>query len=404
MRVVIAPDSFKGTLSADQAARQIALGVHDVDPGAECVEVPMSDGGEGFVDAVADVDQASRLTAHVHNQAGEPVDASFAVLDGTAYVDVASAVGLGLVVPELRDIMSASSRGVGELILAALDAGVDSLVVGLGGSGTNDGGAGMLAALGVAFTDLQGHPVDPTPERLGDVAGVDLTGLDKRLASTPVTIASDVTNPLLGEHGASAVFGPQKGATPDQVRLLDSRLAHLADAADRAGARRARELSGAGAAGGLGYGFLAFLQAGQQPGVQVVAEAVGLADHLVGADLAITGEGSVDAQTLSGKTPMGVAAVAADASVPVVLIAGQVADDADVVLQHGVAALVPSPRQTRPLGQVLARAAGDLRAAAATVTRIFLAGRTSAGVGEHSGTQSVGVSTGRDEAVLEKER
>ncbi len=375
MRILIAPDSFKGTLSAAEAAHQIALGVHDCDPEADCLEVPMSDGGEGFVDAVARAHDATRLTAHVHNQAGDRVEAPFTVLDGTAYIDVASAVGLGLVPPETRDILRASSRGVGELILAALDAGAVAVIVGLGGSGTNDGGAGMLAALGVRFADARGAALDPVPANLPQVSALDASGLDPRLSSTAVTIASDVTNPLLGERGASAVFGPQKGATPDQVHRLDRALAHLADLAERSGARPARDLPGAGAAGGLGFAFLAFLGASQRAGVEVVAEAVGLTDLVRDADLVITGEGSVDAQTLNGKTPMGVAAVAAAASVPVVLLAGQVSPDADILLRHGVTALVATPRQILPLDQVLARAGEDVRTAAATVTRIFLAGR-----------------------------
>ncbi len=378
MLVVCAPDSFKGSLSAVEAARAMADGVRDADPRAVCREVPMADGGEGFVDVIVAALGARRLTVAIRDHAGAPANADVALADGTAYLDVASAVGLTLVADEGRDIMTAASQGVGRLVLAALDAGARRLVIGLGGSGTNDAGAGMLDTLGVRLLDDEGARVAPSPAGLASVATVDATGLDPRLAAVEVVLASDVTNPLAGPDGASRVFGPQKGAGPVQVELLDRALDRFARICARAtGADHAGD-PGAGAAGGLGYAFLEFLGARMRPGVDVVADALGLREQIRGADLVLTGEGSVDAQTLGGKTPMGVARIARDEGVPVVVVAGAVKDDADVLLDHGVTALVPTPRTAAPLAELIARSGRDLRAASATVARIFQAGRDAA--------------------------
>jgi glycerate kinase len=371
MLVVCAPDSFKGSLSAVEAARAMADGVRDADPQAACREVPMADGGEGFVDVIVAALDARRLTVAVHDHSGSPASADLALAGDTAYLDIASAAGLTLVAPADRDIMTATSRGVGELVLAALDAGARRLVVGLGGSGTNDAGAGMLDALGVHFLDEGGALVSPSPAALASIVAVDASRIDPRLSDVEVVLASDVTNPLVGPDGASHVFGPQKGASSEQVRTLDRALAHLARCCERAtGADHAAE-PGAGAAGGLGYAFLQFLTARMRPGVEVVADALRLREQIRGADLVLTGEGSVDAQTLGGKTPIGVARIAHDEGVPVVIIAGNVGDDADVLLDHGVTAIVPTPRGAAPLEELIARSGRDLRSATASVIRIF---------------------------------
>jgi len=377
MRVVCAPDSFKGSLSAVDAARAMAAGVREADPTATCVEVPMSDGGEGFVDAIAAALDASRHEVVVSNQAGDPVRAGFALEHGEAFIDVASAIGLDLVPTSDRRVGTATSHGVGQLLRAALDAGAHRLVIGLGGSGTNDAGAGMLEALGAVFIDEDGRRVPAVPDRFLDIASLDLSGMDARLERADVVIASDVTNPLVGPAGASHVFGPQKGATAAQVDHLDRALGHLAACARRTTGGDHSEDPGAGAAGGLGYAFLEFLHARVRPGVQVVADAVDLAGKIRGASLVLTGEGGVDAQTLGGKTPLGVARIAADQDVPVILIAGTVADDADVLLGHGVTALLPTPRTAATLDELLPRAERDVRAAAASAVRIFQAGRRS---------------------------
>lgn len=377
MIVVCAPDSFKGSLTAVQAARAMADGVRDADPGATCREVPMADGGEGFVDVVVSALGARSVPLTVRDQSDSPARAEFAMAGDAAYLDVASAVGLDLVPPAARDVMTATSYGVGQLVRAALDEGAHRLVIGLGGSGTNDAGAGMLSALGVRFVDERGTAIDPRPENFASIASVDVRGLDTRLSGTEIVLASDVTNPLLGPDGATHVFGPQKGADEAQVRTLDAALTHFARCSRQATGVDQAETPGAGAAGGLGYAFLQFLRARVRPGVEVVADALHLRDRIIGADLVLTGEGSVDAQTLGGKTPMGVARIARDEGVPVIIIAGNVKDDADVLLDHGVTALVPTPRSAGELANLIARSGRDLRAASASVVRIFQAGHNS---------------------------
>lgn len=365
--VVCAPDSFKESMDAATAARVMAEGVRDVHPDADCRLFPMADGGEGFVEAVAASLDADLRTVTVSGALGMPTQARFAIAGELAVLEVAQAVGLGLLPTGARDIMRASTRGVGEMLRMALDAGARRVVVGLGGSSTNDGGAGMLAALGVRFVDAAGDEVDPLPGELHRVQRMDASGLDARLGDVEVTIASDVDNPLLGPRGASAVFGPQKGAAPGQVAQLDRLLQHLATVCGRLeDAGRA----GAGAAGGLGWALLAFLDAAMRPGVQVVAEITGLADAVRGADLVLTGEGSLDAQTLSGKTPAGVAGIAARAGVACVALAGRVAPDADVLLGHGIAALVPVVPGAVDLDEALRDGPVNLRRATATVMRL----------------------------------
>lgn len=372
MRVICAPDSFKESLTAAQAAAAMARGVRRASPDAVVVELPMADGGEGFVDALASALSADVREIALTDALGRPARGSYALAGDVAIVEVAQAVGLGAIEPGERDILSSSSAGVGTLIAAALDAGARRLVVGLGGSATNDGGAGMLSALGVRFLDAAGDAVAPTPSGLSRLASVDAAGLDRRLAGVRVEAACDVTAPLCGPGGASAVFGPQKGATPEQVPVLDALLGRLADVAGK-GAEAL--LPGAGAAGGLGWALLAFCGATTRPGIELVAELTGLDAHVRDADLVLTGEGSVDAQTLQGKTPAGVARVAAAHGVPVVVLAGRVADDADVLLDAGVTALVPITRGVVDLPTALREGAANLERATATALRLFLAGR-----------------------------
>lgn len=375
MRVVIAPDSFKESTGAVAAAQAIASGVRSVLPDAECELVPMADGGEGTVDALLAVLAGELVTVRVTGPTGQPVQATYGWVpaERLAVVEVAAAVGLDLVPSESRDVLRAGSRGVGELVRDALDRGARRLVVGLGGTATSDGGAGMLQALGARLHDAAGHDVCAGPAGLEDLAGLDATDLDLRLDQVELLVACDVTNPLLGPDGAAVVFGPQKGATADQVPRLDAALVGLAPHLARLAGCQVADVPGAGAAGGLGAALLA-VGARLAPGVEVVADAVRLAEVVDRADLVLTGEGRVDAQTLRGKTPFGVAQVARQAGVPVVVLAGQVGPGAEALLDHGVDAVVPIGPGVQALEQALVDAETHLATAAATVVRLVALG------------------------------
>ena len=342
VKIVIAPDSFKESVSAPDAAAAIARGVKAACPGAQTVCIPMADGGEGTVEAVLAAAGGQARERTVNDALGHKVDAVWGLLeDGTAIIEMAAAAGLELIAPSKRDPMRASSHGVGELILAALDAGAERIILGLGGSATNDGGAGMLTALGLRLLDQDGRSLPPGGGALGQLASIDMRGLDPRLAKTSIVIASDVDNPLCGPQGASHVFGPQKGATPEQVQTLDAMLGHFADICARQLGSDRRHDAGAGAAGGLGFAAKTFLNAHFRPGVEIVAELGGLAQAMEGATLAFTGEGRMDAQTLRGKTPAGVARAARKAGVRCIAICGCVGDGYAAVHRIGIDAVVP---------------------------------------------------------------
>ena len=376
MKIVIAPDSFKESLAAPQVAEAIARGWQAVFPAAECLLRPMADGGEGTVDAVLAAAGGERRTCTVSGPLGTPVEAHWGWLDnGTAVIEMAAASGLHRVAADQRDILRACSQGTGELIRQALDAGARHIILGLGGSATNDGGAGLLRALGVRLLDRAGQPLAPGGAALARLAEIDLSGLDPRLAQVPVLVAADVDNPLCGPHGASAVFGPQKGASPEQVRLLDAALTHYAERmAATLGTDHSTE-PGAGAAGGLGFAARALLGARFRPGIAVVAELCGLAEAVQGADLVITGEGRLDAQTLHGKTPLGVARIAHAAGVPVIALAGSLGEGYQRLYAAGLSAafsLAPGPIDLR---QACADAAALLQARATDIARLWQAAR-----------------------------
>ena len=378
MRILVAPDSFKGSLSAPAAARAMARGIRAVFPEADVVEIPMADGGEGTVEALVAATGGNLRHASVRGPLGEPVDADWGVLgDGrTAVIEMAAASGL-LWVPEgRRDPSIASTSGTGDLVKAALDAGLRRIVLGLGGSATNDGGAGFARALGARFLDEAGGDLPEGGAALARLARVELAGLDPRLAETELLVACDVDNPLCGPRGASAVFGPQKGATPEAVRELDAALARFARIAVRDTGREAAEVPGAGAAGGLGAGLLFFTPARLQPGVAVVLEAVGFDRRVEGADLVFTGEGRTDAQTAMGKAPAGVAAAARRHGIPVVCLSGGLGEGADLLLTRGIDALAAVPPAPMGLEAALADAAPLLEAAAARACRLLKVGRS----------------------------
>ena len=371
MRIVVAPDSFKESMTAEAAAAAMARGVLRVVPDAECVLVPMADGGEGTTDALIAALGATRRTAKVRDALGRPISADYGLSRaGLAVLEVAAAVGIGLIATEERDVLRSDSRGVADLVLDALDAGATRLLIGLGGSATTDGGAGLLAGLGAGFLDATGTPVRTDPDGLTRLARVDLAGLDRRIAGLEINLASDVTNPLLGPNGAAAVFGPQKGATAAQVPVLDATLARVADALVVAGLPDVRELPGAGAAGGLGLAFLA-LGARLRPGVEVVADAVGLEQAIQGADLVLTGEGSLDAQTAAGKTPAGVLAVARRHQVPVLAFAGRVRSGSE---ELGFSACVPIVEESVDLATALREGEINLELAVARTLAHWLRG------------------------------
>jgi len=320
---VIAPDKFKGSLTAAEVAARVAAGLRRAGFNGEAVRVPVADGGDGTVDAAVAAGY-QRVEEQVTGPAGEQVLASFAIRGETAVVEAAAANGLALLPRGGFAPLTATTRGVGELILGAVGMGARRIVLGVGGSATTDGGAGLLQALGARLTDASGHELPPGGAALGRLAKLDLATL-RALRGIEFILASDVDNPLLGPSGAAAVYGPQKGASPADVPLLDAALARWADVAEGVTGTRYRDAPGAGAAGGLGFAALAFLGARMCPGIEYLLDLVSFGTRLHGARLVITGEGSLDAQTLRGKTPAGVArAVAArDPGIPVVAVAGR---------------------------------------------------------------------------------
>jgi glycerate kinase len=323
--VIVAPQSFKGSADAVAIAAAIARGVRRVWPDARVEEMPLADGGEGTVRALVRATKGETRTARVHDPLGREIDAEWGVLgDGiTAVVEMAAASGLPLLEPDERDARLTSTRGTGELILAAATSGAHRIVIGIGGSATNDGGAGMARAFGYRFLDRDGRELPEGGAALARLARID-GQTDPRLIRPAIEVACDVTNPLLGPEGASAVYGPQKGATPQIVRELDAALARYADVVEAFIGRRIRDVPGAGAAGGLGAGLLAFLDARLVSGADLVLRAVAFAERLAGADLVITGEGRIDRQSGYGKLTGAVTAAARLAGIPVAAVAGSV--------------------------------------------------------------------------------
>ena len=376
MRILVAPDSYKGSVSAIGVAAAVERGIHAVFPDAQVQKVPIADGGEGTVEALVAATGGRLIRTTVPGPLGEPVQACWGVLgDGeTAVIEMAAASGLPLVPKDRRDPRITSTAGTGALMKAALDQGLHKLVIGIGGSATTDGGTGMARALGARFLDAQGRPLPEGGAALAALATIDLAGLDPRLATAEMMVACDVDNPLTGPRGASAVYGPQKGATPEMVQELDLALGVLAEVATRTTGRAIAALPGAGAAGGLGAGLLWFTPARLRPGVEIVLEATGFEALVEGADLVITGEGRTDAQTAMGKAPVGVAAVAQRHGVPVVCLSGGLAVGADEVLRHGIGALASIVPQAMSLEECMSNGADLIEAGAARVCRLLKIG------------------------------
>ncbi|HKV02465.1 MAG TPA: glycerate kinase [Ktedonobacteraceae bacterium] len=359
MRILIAPQSFKGSLTAAQAGQAIAQGVRAAYPLAEIEIVPIADGGEGTVQALVDATGGQIVQQTVTGPLGEPVPAFFGLLgDGsTAALEMAAAAGLPLVPPERRDPRISTTYGVGELILAALDHGSRHFIIGIGGSATNDGGAGMAQALGAKLLTNEGTDIARGGAALATLAHISPATLDTRLQACTVEVASDVTNPLCGPTGASAVYGPQKGATPEMVAQLDEALAYYAQIIERDLGLSVRDVPGAGAAGGLGAGLLAFLNATMRPGAQIVLEAVQLEKRIRTADFVITAEGQLDAQTAYGKSVGAVAALAKRYGLPVLALAGSLGDNYQTVYELGVDAVAVLPPGPMSLAYAMEHAA-----------------------------------------------
>jgi glycerate 2-kinase len=377
MKIVIAPDSYKESLSAMEAADCIEKGFKRIIPDAEYVKVPMADGGEGTVQSLVDATAGSIIPAMVTGPLGEPVEAFFGLLGDkkTAVIEMAAASGIHLVPPGKRNPLVTTTKGTGELIKAALDLGVSHIIIGIGGSATNDGGAGMAQALGARLLDAEGREIGGGGGALSSLSSIDLSQLDERLAGVMIEVACDVDNPLTGEKGASAIFGPQKGADPQMVERLDRNLEHYAVIIERDLGKKIKEVPGAGAAGGLGGGLLAFLPAELKRGVDIVIAAAGLEQIVADADLVITGEGRIDGQTIFGKTPIGVARTAKKSGVPVIGLAGSIARDSDIVREHGIDAVFSIVPGAISLEEAFEHAAEYVEQSAANIAAVWKMGR-----------------------------
>ena len=375
MRIVVAPNAFKGSLSALAAAKAIGDGIRLADPDADLTLVPIADGGDGTVDALVAGADGQHRVLRVRGPLTDPVDADYGVIDGgkTAVIEMAKAAGLALLPQDKRDPRVTTTYGVGELLQHAYDGGARHFIVGIGGSATNDGGAGMAQALGYHLLDTQGHELPPGGLALQNLARIHVGGVHANWNDAQVDVACDVTNPLTGPSGASAVYGPQKGATPEMVAELDAALKHFAEIIRRDLGVDVEPLPGAGAAGGLGAGLVAFTGARLRPGAEMVMEALKLDDRIKGADLVITGEGRLDSQTARfGKGPAAVARHARKAGIPVVGLAGGIADEAELrLLFDGLEATVVQPCT---LEDAIAQAEPLLLRAANRVMRLLLAG------------------------------
>lgn len=342
MKIVIAPDSFKGSLTAIEVSDALEKGVKKVYPAALVEKIPMADGGEGTVQCLINATQGSMYKKEVIGPLGEPVIASFGILGDriTAAIEMASASGLPLVPSGKKNPLMTTTYGTGQLIKTTLDYGCRKMIIGIGGSATNDGGAGMVQALGVHLLDKDDNEIGLGGAQLSKLERINISDLDKRIKETNILVASDVQNPLCGPTGASHVYGPQKGANKDMIVILDDALAHFADIIKRDLDQDIKNIPGAGAAGGLGAGLMAFLDAKLKPGIDIVINNVHLEERVEDADLVITGEGEINASTIYGKTPIGVARIAKKYSIPVVSVSALIDDSGLIVKKHGIDYLI----------------------------------------------------------------
>src|SRR6266702_3153806 len=378
MRILIAPQALKGSLTAAETAHAITEGVRAAAPDATMTELPIADGGEGTVEAMVAATDGKIIPVTVTGPLGEPVDAFFGMLggslQGTAIIEMAAASGLPLVPPSQRDPRITTTWGTGELIRHALDLGCQRLLIGIGGSATNDGGAGLAQALGAQLLDEQGQELPPGGAALARLARIVSGTLDPRLHETVVQVACDVDNPLCGPTGAAAIYGPQKGATPTMVRELDAALRHYATLIQRDLGVDVLDLPGTGAAGGLGAGLVAFLKAELLPGSRMVLDALHFDTHLAAANLVMTAEGHLDTQTLRGKSVGAVAAAAKARGIPVIVVAGGVSNEEHALYQMGIAAIVPLPTHPMTLAEAMTQASPLVSRAAERALRLVRIG------------------------------
>ncbi|SHH96259.1 glycerate kinase [Ferrimonas marina] len=377
MKIVIAPDSFKESLTALEVCDAIEKGLSQALSQLDCVKLPMADGGEGTVQSLVDASGGSIHPVRVTGPLGDQVDAFFGMMgDGkTAVIEMAAASGLHLVPPSQRNPLLTTSYGTGELIKAALEHGATHLIIGIGGSATNDGGAGMAQALGIKLLDGEGREIGYGGGALARLASIDVSDKDPRLDALSIEVACDVDNPLCGTTGASAIFGPQKGATPDMVMQLDTNLAHYGTLIQQQLGVEVTTVPGAGAAGGMGAALLGLLGAQLRPGIEIVIDAVDLASAVKDADLVITGEGRIDSQTIHGKTPFGVAKTAKAAGKSVIAIAGCMSEDYAVVHQHGIDAVFAVVPRSVSLEEALRDAALNVEMTARNVAHALAVGK-----------------------------
>lgn len=378
MKIVIAPDSYKESLSALEVANAIEQGFREIWPDADYVKLPVADGGEGTVEAMVAATAGRIVDVNVTGPLGEPVTAFFGLSgdERTAFIEMAAASGLEQVPVALRDPLKTISWGTGELIRHALDAGVDHIIIGLGGSATNDGGAGMVQALGAKLLDARQNEIGKGGAALDALTRIDISQLDPRLAACRIEVACDVTNPLTGKEGASAVFGPQKGATAETIDRLDTALVHYAQIIARDLEVDVLELAGGGAAGGMGAALYAFCGAQLRRGIEIVTDALQLDACVADADLVVTGEGRMDSQTIHGKVPVGVAKVAKRYHKPVIGIAGSLTADVGIVHEHGLDAVFSVIYTICTLDDALKNAAENVRMTARNVAATLKMGQT----------------------------
>ena len=378
MKIVIAPDSYKESLTALEVANEIEAGFREVFPDAEYVKLPVADGGEGTVQAMVEATGGKRIEVTVTGPLGTPVKAFYGLTGdgGTAVIEMAAASGLMLVPKEQRNPLVTTSYGTGELIRTALDAGARNFILGIGGSATNDGGAGMLQALGAKLLDADGKDVAFGGRPLGKLVKIDVSAFDPRLKECTINVACDVDNPLCGPRGASAIFGPQKGATPEIVKELDGYLQNFGQLIKRDLGVDVAEVPGAGAAGGMGAAMMGFMGGRLRPGSEIVTDAVGLDAAVKDADLVITGEGRIDGQTIFGKTPIGVTRVAKRYGKPVIGVAGCLTKEASVVYDHGIEAIASVLFECCSVQDALTSGAFNVRFAARNIAAMIKIGQS----------------------------
>ncbi|MCD6566278.1 MAG: glycerate kinase [Bacteroidales bacterium] len=376
MNIVIAPDSFKDCLTSPDVAKFIEMGIRNVFPDANIKLIPMADGGEGTVVTLVTATNGKIFYKKVHDPLMREITAHFGVLgDGeTAVIEMASASGIELLKKNKRDPWKTTTYGTGELIKHALDKGCRKIILGIGGSATNDAGSGMLQALGVQLLDVNMQEIETGGGALENLVSIKTDKLDKRLNQSKIIIASDVMNPLLGKTGASAVYGPQKGADSDMVRRLEANLEHFADVVKQQQGISVENIPGSGAAGGLGAGILAFLPSEIKPGFDIVKEVVELEKYIQDADLVITAEGKIDSQTAYGKTPAGVAGIAHKYNIPVIAFAGIVEDGINELYKKGFRAIIPIANKPMSINESIKKARELLVMAAEQSMRLIQTG------------------------------